>query len=181
MHSDLVTPRDDGEQETDQKSEHTPSHDSPAPQSLDESMPPTVSLSLEAGSAARTVTANCQSSQCQIEQESDQNAQNNNEEEPQQSKSYTYEEVSEPETENERAQSQTTGNPTLSFAVENFDPSTPSLLPTARPATLLANPGTSQLGVAAQSALDTQDFYASPPRNGNFQSPRNENAGKGEV
>lgn len=82
MHSDLVTPRDDGEQETDLKSEHTPSHDSPAPQSLDESMPPTVSLSLEAGSAARTVTANCQSSQCQIEQENDQNAQNNNEEEP---------------------------------------------------------------------------------------------------
>lgn len=65
--------------------------------------------------------------------------------------------------ENERARSQTTGNVTMSFAVDNFDPSTPSLLPTARPATLLANPASSQLG-AAQSALETQDFYASPPR-----------------
>lgn len=55
VHSDLVTPRDDAEPVVDQKSEHTSSHESPDPQNMDESMPPTVSLSLEAGSAARPV------------------------------------------------------------------------------------------------------------------------------
>lgn len=174
----------------DQKSEHTPSRDSSALQNMDESMPPTVSLSLEGGSVARPV--NEQGSQHQTEQDGIKNANNAPKfvqpepEEPQQSKSYTYEEVSEPEpenekdAENERARSQTTGNVTMSFAVDNYDPSTPSLLPTARPATLLPNPAASQLG-AAQSALDTQDFYASPPREHKIEKLQNETSQNDEF
>ena len=62
VHSDLTTPRNDEEPAADQEPEHTPSHNSSSQQNLDESMPPTVSLSLEAGSAARPVSANAQSS-----------------------------------------------------------------------------------------------------------------------